>query len=70
MAQAVLVAGHGHLGQKSEAQSALARYHELTPLPIEDAVLGFLKNPAQIELFRQGVALAVGRPGPESETAG
>jgi adenylate cyclase len=57
---AVLAASHGHLGQTRPALEALARYRDLTPLPMESWVQLFI-DPAQRKLILDGVALAEGK---------
>lgn len=54
---AVLAACHGHLGQAGPALDAIARYHDLTPQPIDGLVQQFI-DPAQRKVLQDGIALA------------
>jgi tetratricopeptide (TPR) repeat protein len=53
-----LAASLGQLGQAAEASEALERYRELTSQPIDDFARAFLKDPAHLQLFLEGVAQA------------
>ena len=57
---AILAASHAHLGERREAREALARYRGLTPVPPEDAAPPFLRNPAQLKRYVDGIAVAEG----------
>jgi TolB-like protein len=54
-----LAAAYGHLGRIDEAKSALARYRELTSLPVESIIQGARRKTR--ELFLAGIALAEGQ---------
>ena len=58
---ALLAACLGHLGRAGEAKAALARYHDLTDQPVVEAGRLFMSDPAQLQLFLDGVALAEGQ---------
>ena len=57
---ALLAACFGHLGRGGDAKSALARYHALTDRPISETARLFMNDPAQRQLFLDGVARAEG----------
>ena len=58
---ALLAAVYGHLGQTAAALEALAHYNAVSQLPIESHAQSISDDPAYIDLFREGVALAKGR---------
>ncbi len=64
--QAFLAAAYGHLAQASEAQAALALYRALTPQTLDAFAANWVRDPAQRKLFLDGIALAEGRPSPDS----
>ena len=57
---AVLAACLGQLGQIREAQAALARYCILTSQPIAEMAGAYMRDPAHLKLFLDGIALAEG----------
>jgi len=67
---AVLVASEGHLGNLAAALAALTRYRSLTQVPIEDFARGYSRDPAQLKLFLDGIALVEGERAPETDSAG
>ena len=58
MPQRVLAACYARMGRLDEAQEAIARLREITPVIIPDA--SFLRNPEHRELFLSGLRLAAG----------
>jgi adenylate cyclase len=60
-AYALLAACLGHLSRVGEAKSALGRYHALTDRAVGETARLFMNDPAQLELFLDGVALAEGK---------
>jgi predicted Zn-dependent protease len=65
---AVLAASEAHLGHAEAARAALARYRNLTNVPIEDYVRGYSRDPAQRKTFLDGIALAEGKTPAGDET--
>jgi hypothetical protein len=61
LCQAVVAASEGHLGHAAAAVSALARYRTLTQVPIEEFARGYSRDPTQLKLFLDGIALAEGK---------
>jgi predicted Zn-dependent protease len=57
---AFLAASYGHLGQRSEAEEALAHYAALSSRSIESFAEYMIINPAGLRLFRDGIALVRG----------
>jgi len=55
-----LAASYGRLGQTAAAREALTTYRTLAPQPIEVMAGFILRNPAQLKLFLDGIALAEG----------
>ncbi|HEY5006899.1 MAG TPA: TIR domain-containing protein [Caulobacteraceae bacterium] len=58
---AVLAALHGHLGQISEAQEALAQFESQSIGTIEEAARIWFPRPEHCKLFLDGIALAEGK---------
>ena len=58
---AILAACLGQLGQIREAQAALARYRALTSQPIAEMAGAYMRIPAHLKLFLDGIALAEGK---------
>lgn len=54
---AFLAASYGHLGQRIEAEDALAHYAALSSRSIESFAEYMIINPAGLSLFRDGIAL-------------
>jgi hypothetical protein len=67
---ALLVASYGHLGQITAATDALVRYRSASDLPIEESAQNISDDPAYIELFLAGIALAEGKSPSETAPAG
>lgn len=58
---AVLAASEGNLGHAAAARAALERYRSLTQVPIGDFARGYSRDPAQLKLFLDGIAVAEGK---------
>ena len=58
---AVLAASEAHLGHAAAAQTALARYRSLSQTPIEDFARAYSRDPVQLKLWLDGIAIAEGR---------
>ena len=65
---AFLAACLGHLGRAGEAKAALARYRDLTDQPVVETARLFMSDPAQLQLFLDGIALAEGNSVAENPT--
>jgi adenylate cyclase len=59
--QAYLAASYGQLGLATEAAAALQRYQELSRQPIKVFARTFVRKPAALKLFLQGIAVAEGK---------
>ncbi|HEY2752735.1 TIR domain-containing protein [Phenylobacterium sp.] len=66
---AFLAASYGHLGQTDAGREALDRYRGLAHQPVEAFARSFILNPAGLQLFLDGIALAEGGRQP-AETTG
>jgi TolB-like protein len=62
---AYLAATYGHLGLRDEALEALTRYRRLSQVPIDVFARSLSRQPAQLKLFLDGIALAEGKPRPD-----
>jgi adenylate cyclase len=67
---ALLTASYGHLGQTAAATEALMRYRSLSDLPIEESAQTISSDPAYLDLFLAGIALAQGKGPAEVDGGG
>lgn len=67
---AVLAALYGRLGQRGQAQAALAQFRDITSCTIEHAASVWFPRPEPRKLFLEGLASIEGEPAPSAASAG